>query len=228
MVILSHDIRGADGTPLRAAGYSFQYWTAAAPNAGPFQLDGVLHVRTIPNQRTRSYGGVATDFNNDGWLDLTIVNEDSADLRVFLNRADGSGMFQPFLQPPAPIGLTASPNEPSDFDRDGNADLAVANESSDSVSIVLGRGDGTFLPAGSPRRRDAAGSPCSTSTAMSTSSARAPRARAIVLLNDGHGVFRATFYETGGTAGCARSRGQERDGILDLVTGIGGGGPASS
>jgi hypothetical protein len=77
---------------------------------------------------------------------MTIVNEDSADLRVFLNRADGSGMFQPFLQPPAPIGLTASPNEPSDFDRDGNADLAVANESSDSVSIVLGRGDGTFLP----------------------------------------------------------------------------------
>jgi hypothetical protein len=67
--ILSHSIRAADGASLRAAGYSFQYWTAAAPNSGPFQLDGVLHVRTTPGERTRSYGGVATDFNNDGWLE---------------------------------------------------------------------------------------------------------------------------------------------------------------
>jgi hypothetical protein len=227
MVILSHSIRAADGTALRAAGYSFQYWTAAARNSGPFQQDGVLHVRTTPDQRTRSYGGVATDFNNDGWLDLTIVNEDSSDLRVFLNRADGSGMFQPFLRPPAPIGDTASPNEPSDFDRDGNPDLAVANESSDSVSIVLGRGDGTFAPqqeipvGGVPHGLAVLDVDGDGDVDVVNSNSQGV-GNLSILLNDGNGVFAApVFYETGGTAEFALSvADMDEDGILDLVSGM--------
>lgn len=35
----------------------------------------------------------------------------------------------------------------ADFNKDGNLDLAVANTASSSVSILLGVGDGTFLPA---------------------------------------------------------------------------------
>jgi hypothetical protein len=227
MVILSHDIRGADGTSLRAAGYSFQYWTRAARNTGPFHADGVLQVRTVPNQSVRSYGGVATDFNNDGWLDLTIVNEDSADLRVFLNRADGSGMFQPFLRPPAQIGVQASPNEPSDFDRDGNPDLAVANGTSNSVSIVLGRGDGTFLPqqeipvGGTPHGLAVLDVDGDGDTDVVNSNAQG-RGRLSILLNDGNGVFGSPiFYETGGTAEFAvMAADMNEDGILDLVTGM--------
>lgn len=227
MVVLSHSIRAADGAPLRAGGYSFQYWTAAAANSGPFQRDGVLHVRTTPNESVRSYGGVATDLNNDGWLDLTIINEDSADLRTFLNRADGSGMFQPFLRPPAPVGRTASPNEPSDFDRDGNADLAVANESSNTVSIVLGRGDGTFLPQQEiPVGRTPHGLAVldvdgdGDTDVVNTNSASVGNLS--ILLNDGHGVFgQPTFYETGGTAEFAlMAADMNEDGILDLVTGM--------
>src|SRR2546426_1272138 len=34
-----------------------------------------------------------------------------------------------------------------DFNRDGKADLAVANQQSTTVSVLLGRGDGTFQAA---------------------------------------------------------------------------------
>jgi hypothetical protein len=43
-----------------------------------------------------------------------------------------------------------------DFDRDGNLDVAATNLSSADISILLGRGDGTFQPQ---RRFDATGMP---------------------------------------------------------------------
>lgn len=112
MVILSHDIQAQDGSPMRTAGYSWQFWTDAAATDLQFENIDTLDVRTIPNQGTRAYGGVATDFNNDGWLDISIVNEDSADLRVFLSQADGSGLFDPFLQPTTPLNFQAAPANP--------------------------------------------------------------------------------------------------------------------
>jgi hypothetical protein len=43
---------------------------------------------------------------------------------------------------PNPITLVAA-----DFNGDGKSDLAVANLGSDSVSVLLGNGNGTFRPA---------------------------------------------------------------------------------
>jgi hypothetical protein len=88
---------------------------------------------------------MAADLNSDGFVDLTTVNEVSADLRVFMNSADGTGAYDPFLTPPRPIGVESSPNEQADFDNDGNVDIcAAASSSADSVSIGLGNGDGTY------------------------------------------------------------------------------------
>ncbi|MCH7578351.1 MAG: VCBS repeat-containing protein, partial [Chloroflexi bacterium] len=69
-----------------------------------------------------------------------------ADLRVFLNQADGTGSFDDFLQPTFPVNDRASPSEPADFNHDGNTDICVANINTDSVSILLGNGDGTYGP----------------------------------------------------------------------------------
>jgi hypothetical protein len=144
-VVLGRSLRAQDGTAFRAGGYSFQFWTRSAPSALDFEALQVLTTRASPGERTRAYGGLATDLDGDGALDLTIVNEDSADLRVFRGRGDGR--FDEFLRPPARVGPRASPSETADFDLDGHADAAVANIDADTVSVLLGRGDGTFAPA---------------------------------------------------------------------------------
>ena len=158
LVNLSHDILAADLTPLRAAGFAYQFRITSQPASLMFTEIETKSTRDPPGTvGTRIYGAMAADLDNDGYADLTTVNEDSADLRVFLNKADGTGMFDPFLTPPLPIGVESSPNEPADFDNDGNVDIAVASTDENSVWIALGNGDGTFDPAagGGHRQRAA-------------------------------------------------------------------------
>jgi len=141
---LSHSIVGADATPMRAAGYAFQFQTASAPAAITFTQNGPpVSVQT--GGTTRLYGGAITDINHDGWVDFIAVNEVSADLRVLLNTADGSGLLGPVLTPPQPIGIEASPSVVADFNYDGFMDVATGNSTSNSISVALGDGTGHFL-----------------------------------------------------------------------------------
>jgi len=228
MVILSHDIQTPGGTNLRSAGYSWQFWTAAAPATRNFTFLDSMTTRTFPNQGSRAYGGIATDLNNDGWADITVVNEDTADLRVFMNLADGTGNYGPFLQPTFPINTQASPSEPGDFNHDGFADICVANISTASVSILLGNGDGTFGPqqeitVGSQPRgiavldADGDGDMDIVNTNQGSSNVS-------ILLNNGSGVFGPpTFFEGGGVGEWALAAADMTDdGILDLIVGARG------
>lgn len=141
---LSHSIVGADASPMRAAGYAFQFQTATAPAAITFTQNGPpVSVQT--GGTTRLYGGAITDINHDGWIDFIAVNEVSADLRVLLNTADGTGLLGPVLTPPEPIGIEASPSVVADFNNDGFMDVATGNATSDTISIALGDGTGHFL-----------------------------------------------------------------------------------
>src|SRR5205814_3961145 len=73
--------------------------------------------------------------------DLAVTNWGSDTVSLFFGNGDGT--FRPgyeFDAGTAPISVTVS-----DFNRDGAADLAVANASSDGgVGVLLGNGDGTF------------------------------------------------------------------------------------
>jgi len=140
---LAHSISGADSSSLRSAGYAFQFQThTSAGSTSSTEID-VVSVRTNGNM-TRLYGGAITDLNHDGWIDYIAVNEISADLRVLLNTADGSGLLGPVLTPPAQIGVEASPSTVADFNNDGFMDVATGNSTSSTVSIALGSGDGYF------------------------------------------------------------------------------------
>ena len=85
------------------------------------------------------------DFNSDGKPDLVTANETggvltAGSISLLLGNSDGS--FQPRTDIATDIdsvGLTVG-----DFNHDGNADIAVANQISNNVNIFLGNGNGTF------------------------------------------------------------------------------------
>jgi hypothetical protein len=86
----------------------------------------------------------SADFNNDGNLDLAVVNNTPGTVSSLLgNGMGGFASAGDFAVGTAPSDVTSA-----DFNHDGNADLAVARAASspDNVSVVLGNGMGGFGP----------------------------------------------------------------------------------
>ena len=86
------------------------------------------------------------DFNNDGKLDLAVVNTGiniNGDVSVLLG--DGKGGFGPpkaFAPGGVPLFVATG-----DFNHDGNMDMAVTLNNPGEVSVLLGKGNGKFEPA---------------------------------------------------------------------------------
>ncbi len=227
MVILSKNFVAADGSLMRPQGYSWQFVTRALPTTLAFTNIATMSNRTTPGSNTRIYGASATDLDADGWLDLTTVNEDSDDLRVFMNKADGTGLYHPFSQPPFPISHEASPNEPADFNRDGKPDICVAASSTNHVWVVLGNGDGTFQSPGQQISVPAVPHGIAVLDAdgdgdVDIVTANTGGDNLSLLLNNGSGVFGPpTNFDGGGGGEYGLVAGDyNNDGILDLAVGL--------
>ena len=85
-------------------------------------------------------------FNADSIPDLATANLLANTVTILLGVGDGT-----FTQAPgSPIDMGADTRPKAiasgDFDRDGRADLIVANRNSATVRVLLGQGDGTFSP----------------------------------------------------------------------------------
>ena len=93
---------------------------------------------------------VAADFNGDGSPDLAVVNQGTNDsgfdtISVLLNTTVAKSMTVSFGPPMLhDVGLNPSAVAVADVNRDGKFDLAVANRLNNTLSVLLGNGDGTF------------------------------------------------------------------------------------
>ena len=224
-VTVSNAIRALDGTPMRSAGYQWRYYTSARPSDMDFTIQQEMTTRAFPNETVIPYGGCATDLDGDGWVDLSIVNEGTNDVRVFMNRADGTGEVDSFLKPGNLVGATPSPSEAADFNLDGFPDLCTADLQGDSISILIGNGDGTYQPAQSP---DAGNQPRGITTLdadgdgdIDIVSTNATSGNAMYWENNGDGTFAdpVTFQPGISQEWSVQADDMDGDGIFDLVFG---------
>jgi hypothetical protein len=244
-VVLSHDLAGADATKLRSQGYSYQYTTAAKAANQMYTEVQRLTSRTTTTTTTRTYGGSVADLNNDGYLDLMTINEDSADMRIFMNKgaaATATSVYNPFVAPPTKVGNRASPSETTDFNGDGVVDIVVANLNDDTLSILFGNNNGTFTlsqtPAVGGQPRGVAVLDVDGDGDIDIVNTNADGDNMSLLKNDGTGKFPTTqstdggpgivFFDSAFGMGTASqefglmSGDMNEDGILDIVIGARG------
>jgi hypothetical protein len=106
---------------------------------GAFQSRLAITVGTMP-------GSVATaDFNGDLLTDIAVANRSDNTLLVLLNNGDGTFTPAPGSRPQT--GRRPSAVIAVDVNGDGYLDLVTTNALDNTISILLGNGDGTFQAA---------------------------------------------------------------------------------
>lgn len=111
---------------------------------GTFQAATTVTVRD--DLRAQPEGIALGDFDGDGNLDFAVTRSFATQSGVAVALGDGAGGFGDLIETETgrdPRGIVAA-----DLNGDGNLDLAVSNNDSKDVSILLGNGDGTFTSAG--------------------------------------------------------------------------------
>ena len=81
------------------------------------------------------YGVVSADFNRDGLVDLATANHESDDVSVLIRQPGGG--YAPEAGSPYPAGDGANQIASADFNGDAKPDLAISNDASNNVTVLL-------------------------------------------------------------------------------------------
>lgn len=110
----------------------------------------VLQTPTFSTGGTSPFGVVVADVNGDGKLDALIANKSTSTLGVLLGAGNGSFALQP-NSPSVGSGTNPYGLAVADVNGDGKTDVLLANETTNTLGVLLGDGRGGFAPqANSP------------------------------------------------------------------------------
>jgi len=99
----------------------------------------------LPATATGPIAMTSADFNSDGNLDLAIVNQTTHNVVVLLG--NGNATFSLANGSPFAVGNMPVAIATGDLNSDSHPDLVVVNQSDNTISVLLGNGDGTFVAA---------------------------------------------------------------------------------
>ena len=104
---------------------------------------GAIQVGKFPTAIAAGNFNITSSTNN--FLGLAVTNGSDGTVSILLG--NGNGTFS--VPTPSVIATQTNPTAvlSADFNNDGAPDLAVVNQGSDTLSVFLGLGDGTFLPS---------------------------------------------------------------------------------
>jgi type II secretory pathway component GspD/PulD (secretin) len=162
---------------------------------------------------------------NNGIQDIVVANNTDNTLSLFLGNGDGT-----FVTPTAGIPTGAGPvwivsaNFNPTVNNDTNPDLAVVNHTADTISILLGNGDGTFKPKVDISTGAGTGPVAAVATTLTSSGfedlvvANNANNTLGVFLGNGDGTFKTpTFINTGHAPSSIAAADFNNDGHMDLA-----------
>ncbi|HVN19165.1 MAG TPA: FG-GAP-like repeat-containing protein [Dongiaceae bacterium] len=122
------------------------------PIAAPSATVSFAPAANSPFQAMEGFALTVADFNSDGKPDLAVA--ETVKVAVLLGNGDGtftpaSGSPVRLLSPPYDDGVSpdAGPIVAADFNHSGHQGMAVALMQNMAAAILLGKGDGTFVPS---------------------------------------------------------------------------------